>query len=39
MNPMRYVVTSTKSVDQAAADLEEAVGRNGFGVLQKFAHD
>ena len=33
---MRYVVTSTKSVDQAAADLEEAVRANGFGVLHQY---
>jgi len=33
---MRYVVTSTKSVDQAAADLEEAVRENGFGVLHQY---
>ena len=33
---MRYVVTSTKSVDQAAADLEESVRQNGFGVLHQY---
>jgi uncharacterized protein (DUF302 family) len=33
---MRYVVKSTKSVDQAAADLEAAVLRNGFGVLHQY---
>jgi len=33
---MRYVVTSTKSVDQAAADLEEAIRLNGFGVLHQY---
>jgi len=33
---MRYVVTSTKSVDQAAADLEEAVRQNGFGILHQY---
>jgi uncharacterized protein (DUF302 family) len=33
---MRYVVTSTKTVDQAAADLEEAVRQNGFGVLHQY---
>lgn len=30
---MYYVVTTDKSFDQAAADLEAAVKRNGFGVL------
>jgi uncharacterized protein (DUF302 family) len=30
---MYYVVTTEKSFDQAAADLEAAVKRNGFGVL------
>jgi uncharacterized protein (DUF302 family) len=33
---MLYLVTSTKSVDQAAADLEEAVRQNGFGVLHQY---
>lgn len=33
---MRYVVTSEKSVDEATADLEEAVRQNGFGVLHKY---
>jgi uncharacterized protein (DUF302 family) len=33
---MRYVVTSQKSVDQAAADLEAAVRQNGFGVLHQY---
>ena len=33
---MRYVVTSRKSVDQAAADLEVAVRQNGFGVLHQY---
>ena len=33
---MRYVVTSKKSVDQATADLEEAVRQNGFGVLHQY---
>ena len=33
---MRYIVNSTKSVDQAAADLEEAVRLNGFGVLHQY---
>lgn len=30
---MKYVVESSKSVEQAAADLQDAVKRNGFGVL------
>ena len=30
---MYYIVESTKSFQQASADLEEAVTRNGFGVL------
>ena len=30
---MKYVVESTKSVEQATADLQDAVKRNGFGVL------
>ncbi len=34
---MRYVVDSTKSVEQAAADLEQAVAKHGFGVLH--VHD
>ena len=33
---MRYVVTSNKSVDQAVADLETAVRKNGFGVLHQY---
>ena len=33
---MRYVVSSDKSVDQATTDLEEAVRRNGFGVLHQY---
>jgi uncharacterized protein (DUF302 family) len=33
---MRYVVTSTKSVNQAAADLDEAVRQNGFGILHQY---
>ena len=33
---MRYVVTSTKTVAQAASDLEEAVKRHGFGVLHVY---
>ena len=31
---MYYIVESEKSFDQASADLEAAVKRNGFGVLQ-----
>lgn len=34
---MYHIVESTKSFDQAAADLDEAVKRNGFGVLH--VHD
>jgi uncharacterized protein (DUF302 family) len=34
---MYYVVDSTKTFDQAAADLDAAVKRNGFGVLH--VHD
>ncbi len=30
---MYYIAESNKSFEQAAADLEEAVKRNGFGVL------
>ncbi len=30
---MKYIVTSEKSIDQAAADLETAVKANQFGVL------
>jgi uncharacterized protein (DUF302 family) len=33
---MRYIVTSNKSVEQASADLEEAVRQNGFGVLHQY---
>ncbi len=33
---MRYVVQSTKSVEQATTDLEEAVRRGGFGVLHQY---
>ncbi|MCJ7601974.1 MAG: DUF302 domain-containing protein [Desulfobulbaceae bacterium] len=34
---MYYIVESDKSFDQASADLESAVKRNGFGVLH--VHD
>ena len=34
---MYYTVTSNKSFDQAAADLDAAVKRHGFGVLH--VHD
>lgn len=34
---MKFVVSSKKSVDLAAADLQEAVKRNNFGVLN--VHD
>lgn len=33
---MKTILTSTKSVDQAAADFTEAVTRNGFGVLHTY---
>jgi uncharacterized protein (DUF302 family) len=33
---MRYIVSSDKSVEQATTDLEEAVRRNGFGVLHQY---
>ena len=33
---MRYIVTTSKSVDQATADLEAAVKRHGFGVLHQY---
>lgn len=33
---MKYVVTSSKSVEQAAADLEAAVKQHGFGVLHTY---
>lgn len=33
---MKYVVESPKSVREAGADLEEAVKRNGFGVLHVY---
>ncbi|MBK8229756.1 MAG: DUF302 domain-containing protein [Candidatus Eisenbacteria bacterium] len=34
---MYYIVESKKSMDQAAADLEAAIVRNGFGVMH--VHD
>jgi uncharacterized protein (DUF302 family) len=33
---VKYVVTSGKSVEQAAADLEAAVKQHGFGVLHTY---
>jgi uncharacterized protein (DUF302 family) len=33
---MKYVVTSSKSVEQAAVDLEAAVKQHGFGVLHTY---
>jgi uncharacterized protein (DUF302 family) len=33
---MRYVVSSSKSVDQATRDLEAAVKEHGFGVLHQY---
>lgn len=33
---MRYVVRSSKTVDQATSDLEAAVKANGFGVLHQY---
>lgn len=33
---MKYVVGTNKTVAQAAADLQEAVGQNGFGVLHTY---
>ena len=33
---MRYEVRTSKSVDQATADLEAAIRRNGFGVLHQY---
>lgn len=33
---MIYVRTTKKSVDQASADVEAAVGRHGFGVLHTY---
>jgi uncharacterized protein (DUF302 family) len=33
---VKHIVESSKSVDQAAADLQEAVKRNGFGVLHVY---
>lgn len=33
---MKYVVETTKSVDQAAADLEAAVARHNFGILHVY---
>lgn len=33
---MRYIVTSQKSVEKAAADLEAAVRKGGFGVLHQY---
>jgi len=33
---MRYVANSSKSVDQATADLEAAVKEHGFGVLHQY---
>jgi uncharacterized protein (DUF302 family) len=35
-NAMKYVKDSDKSVEQATADLEAAVVRNGFGVLHSY---
>lgn len=35
--PMYYIVESSKTFEQAAADLDAAVKRNGFGVLH--VHD
>jgi len=34
--PMKHIVASQKSVAQAAADLEQAVKRHGFGVLHVY---
>lgn len=33
---MKTILTSEKSVDQAAQDFEEAVSRNGFGILHVY---
>jgi len=33
---MKFVVTSAKSVEQAAADLDAAVKKHGFGVLHTY---
>lgn len=33
---MKTILTTNKSVDQAAADFEEAVPRNGFGILHVY---
>ena len=36
MQPLKYVVETSKSVERAANDLAEAVKRNGFGVLHVY---
>lgn len=33
---MKYIVTSSKTVDQAQSDLEDSVKRHSFGVLHKY---
>ncbi|MDA0684561.1 MAG: DUF302 domain-containing protein [Bacteroidetes bacterium] len=33
---MKTILTTEKSVDQAASDFEEAVFRNGFGILHTY---
>jgi uncharacterized protein (DUF302 family) len=33
---MKYIVESAKSVERATADLQDAVKRNGFGVLHTY---
>jgi len=33
---MKTILTTEKSVDQAASDFEEAVSRNGFGILHTY---
>jgi uncharacterized protein (DUF302 family) len=33
---MKTILTSSKSVDQAASDFEDAVSRNGFGILHVY---
>ena len=33
---MKYIVETNKTLDAASADLEEAVKRNGFGILHTY---
>ena len=33
---MKYIVTSSKTVDQASSDFEKAVSNHGFGILHTY---